>query len=146
MDYGAANEPPGRAARGLLTWAIDLWPYVNGKALSMNLDLKEMDASDMCDVLHYFFEEDNRFSSGEEAEALSKMRSNLYLLYGKTYKYSIQASSGSTGGRQYINDDFSNIDDPMGEAKSHKGYVPPTKFKGESHAPFGATLDPPIGG
>lgn len=145
MDYRAANEPPGRAARGLLTWAVDLWPYVNGKALAMNINLKEMDGKDMCDVIHYFFEEDNRFTSGEEADALAKLRSNLYSLYGKTYAYSVQSSS-SAGGRQYINDDFDNIDDPMGQPKTRKGYIPPTKFKENSPAPFGATLDPPIGG
>ena len=111
----------------------------------MNMDLKEMDGRDMCDVIHYFFEEDNRFSSGEEAEALSKMRSNLYALYGKTYTYSVQSSS-SAGGRQYIDDDFDTVGDPTGQAKTRKAYVPPTKFNGDSHAPFGATLDPPIGG
>lgn len=110
----------------------------------MNVNLKEMNAADMCDVLHFFFEEDNRFSSGEEAEALSKFRSGLYQLYSKTYSYGIKSSSS---GRQYISDDGTDIDDPMGSGeKATKSYIPPTKFKENSPAPYGAVLDPPIGG
>lgn len=111
----------------------------------MNLNLREMDAAEMCDVLHFFFEEDNRFSTGEEAEALSRFRSSFYRMYNKTYAYGV--SSESNTGRQYISNDGTDIDDPLGSGqKVTKGYIPPTKFNGSSSAPFGATLDPPIGG
>lgn len=114
----------------------------------MNLDLKEMNAADMCDILHFFFEEDNRYTSAEEAEALSKMRSHLYSMYGKTYNYEVNTGNNSNaGGRQYINpNDNLGFDDPMVGKQTKKGYIPPTAVKGESPAPFGALLDPPIGG
>jgi len=110
----------------------------------MNLDLKEMEASRLCDVVHFLFEEDSRYSSSEEVQSVSDMRTKLYALYDRTYRYA--ARSTNAQGRQYIDpsEDF-QLDDPIAN-KPTKSYIPPTEAKGESKAPFGALLDPPIGG
>jgi|TARA_B110000977_G_C11070869_1_gene489486 hypothetical protein len=114
----------------------------------MKLDLKEMEASEMIDVIHYFFEEDAHYQSGEEVESVSKMRTHLYSLYGQEYKYAVKgSSSAASGARQYVNEhEDLGFDDPLTSTRVSKGFVPATDVKGESPAPFGALLDPPIGG
>lgn len=97
----------------------------------------------MVDLIHYFFEADSRYDSGEQAEAVSKMRNSLYLLYGQTYKYG-GSSSGQPGGRAYVDGDYKFSDDPLA-SQGLKPYVPPTEFNPDSAMPFGGVLDAPIG-
>lgn len=148
MGSGAVFRPPGRAARGLVIWAVDLWPYVNGKALVNGIDLKEMDVSDMLDVLHYFFEEDTKtVSTEEQSKAIDSMRTQLYRLYGQTYRYGSGSSSATNSGRSYVSDgnDFPT-DIPFDpSAQEVKPYVPATDFNPESSMPFGSALDAPLG-
>lgn len=87
----------------------------------------------MLDVVHYFFEEDARYSSAEEAEAVTRMRSQIYSgLYGTTYKYAVKTnvSPGASG----------SVDD-----MALKPYVPPTEVDIDSPMPYGSVLDAPIG-
>lgn len=122
---------PGRAARGLVEWAIDLWPQVNGKAIVNKVDLLELDSADMVDVIHYFFDEDMRYASYESALMHGKLREQIYgSLYEKHYKYAMKDStdSGSSSAEG-----------------ATKPYVPPTEFNPESPSPFGKVLDAPIG-
>lgn len=108
-----------------------------------------MEASDMVDVIHYLFEEDtSRYSSGEQAEAVSAMRTQLYFSYNKTYPYAV--SSKSNSGRSYIpkgaSSDFGFTDDPLaGSNGATKSYIPPTDFNPDSALPFGSDLDAPLG-
>lgn len=126
---------PGRAARGLTQWAVDLWPYVNGKALTLGLRLAEMELSDMLDVIHFMFEEDSKYSSAEEAESVSSMRTALYSqMYKTSYRYSVKTSKKS-GSSSNFNYDIDEV----------KPYIPPTEFNPTSHSPFGDLLDAPIG-
>lgn len=97
----------------------------------------------MLDLLHYFFEEDLRVSSGEEAEAIHKSRSTIYeLMYNRTYKsgftssgtkYNMSTASGTT---------FSAP--PTASSSTTKPYIPPTQFDPDSFAPFGEKLDAPL--
>jgi len=98
----------------------------------------------MVDVLHYFFEEDSRYQSGEEAEAVSNLRSSVYrTMYGTTYKYAYNKGSSSAGRRYVSDNDPTSFDDfPSNEVKP---YIPPTEFDPESSMPFGAALDAPLG-
>lgn len=100
----------------------------------------------MLDVLHYFFEEDFAYSTAEQAESRSKLRTELYLLYGKTYNYTIE-SSGSDGGRKYVSPEANfDLDLPTEfSPKERKPYVPATDFNPDSAMPFGSILDAPIG-
>lgn len=100
----------------------------------------------MLDVLHYYFEEDFSYSTGEEAEARSNLRTELYSLYGKTYNYAINTSEGS-GGRKYVSSEAtSDLDLPTEfSPKKRKPFVPATDFNPESSMPFGSTLDAPLG-
>lgn len=114
--------------------------------------LLEMDAADMLDVVHYFFEEDIlRFSNSEHAEAGSRVRVSIYEnMYDREYKYEFISSEkdSNDGGRSYISDD---IDDPLNDLtpmttkpKKLKPYIPPTDFDPDSYNPFGSVLDSPI--
>jgi hypothetical protein len=121
---------------------------VNGKALTLGLKLLDMDAADLLDVLHYFFEEDSaRITTGEQAEAISDLRVNLYRGYEINYKYAVKKnSSGQTyGGRAYVSDDNSDLTpfDPTNQET--KPFVPATEFDPESYSPFGSVLDAPLG-
>lgn len=108
-----------------------------------------MEASEMVDVIHYLFEEDaSRYSSGEQAEAVSAMRTQLYLSYGKTYQYAVKGSKSS--GKSYIPKgaaaDYGFDDDPLaGMSGETKSYIPPTDFNPDSALPFGSDLDAPLG-
>jgi hypothetical protein len=113
------------------------------------VNLAELDASDMLDVLHYMFEDDMRFASAEQAEAISKSRSLLYRqMYEKEYTYRFSTGIGSVP---------ASIDPPLGHEDasdirpfdaerqgSVKPYVPPTKIDENSARPFGTTLDAPL--
>lgn len=114
--------------------------------------LRELDASDTIDVLHYLFEEDiYNVYSGEHAEAKDKTRQNIYgEMYNIEYKYAVGKSSSSSN-------NFDGLDDPLGDdgsaptpvdpfAKSNavKPYTPATDFDPEVQRPFGAILDAPL--
>lgn len=110
---------------------MDLWPYVNGKAITLGLTLGEMEMSQMLDVIHFLFEEDARYSTAEEAQAVSEFRSTIYgVLYGTTYKYKVSSSSGGGAGRS---------------GGGVKPYIPPTEFDPDTGMPFGDVLDAPLG-
>lgn len=152
MARRGVHEPPGRAARGLIDWAIDLWPYINGKALAAGIRLSGLEASDMLDLLHYYFEEDMNYSTAEQSEAASKTRENIYSkLYGREYKYTTKPAPTS---RTYTEDygditpesNVPNADiQPFNPQKQPtKAYVPPTEFDGTAQDPFGAILDSPL--
>lgn len=106
-----------------------------------------MELSDMLDTLHYFMEEDFRYRSGEEYEAVNSVRSYMYQnLYGVSYKYKGQSlRGGSTGGRQYVNQNASWDDLPAEFSNNEtKPYIPPTQMNAESALPFGDILDSPL--
>lgn len=106
-----------------------------------------MEATEMTDVLHYLMEDDMRYGSAEEAEAVSAYRTQLYLLYGKTYRYAV-SSSNKQNGRSYVPKNASNsfdFDDPAFTSTETKPYVPPTDFNPDSALPFGSDLDAPLG-
>ena len=131
-----------------------MWPYVNGKALVSGIRLEELNASDMLDVLHFFFEEDNRFSTAEEAKAIDQLRTSLYRdLYGRTYNYATKSGSGvSTAGGSFDlepenPDSAEEVIQPF-SPRQHKeptkSYVPATQMGDDESAPFGGLLDAPI--
>jgi hypothetical protein len=102
-----------------------------------------MESSEMLDVFHYLFEDDMRFTTGDEAKAQGSLRKELYRLYGKEYQYA--SGSGETyGGRAYVSSDGMDEFDssPTG---ARKPYVAPTNFNPESANPFGSVLDAPLG-
>lgn len=96
----------------------------------------------MLDVVHFMFEEDLRFSSSEEVKAQNKMRTQLYNLYEKTYRYGGGGSSTTYGGRAYVPEDIDSVDVTPVNVK--KPYVAPTQFNPESTNPFGSVLDAPL--
>jgi hypothetical protein len=112
------------------------------------LKLEEMEASDMLDVLHYFFEDDVKtISTGEQAESIDAMRTQLYQLYGQTYRYGAKKrGSTSNGGRSYVTGDYEFPPDmPLDpSAQGVKPFVPATEFNPESSMPFGGVLDAPL--
>lgn len=94
------------------------------------MNLVEMDAPDMIDVIHYFLEEDLRYSSIEEMKMHEAVRGDIYQrLYGVKYRYVSGTGSNTT--------DF--------DGQEVKPYVPPTEFDPDSANPFGSVLDAPIG-
>jgi hypothetical protein len=121
------------------------------------VQLKELECSEMLDVLHYMFEEDSKHASAEEAENVSKIRTSLYRhLYDREYKfeystpgtrYNYNTASGAPDSKLpndgYVSDD---ADAPLQPDKGPtKAFVPATEFNPDSPMPFGRTLDPPSG-
>jgi hypothetical protein len=110
-----------------------------------------METSSMMDVIHFYFEEDSRFATAEQIEAVSRMRTELYKLYGTTYKYAVKSSGkmSSSSGRKYINDSEDSSDFDLAEFDPNnqevKEYVEPTEFNPDSSMPFGSVLDAPLG-
>jgi hypothetical protein len=113
------------------------------------IKLAELKASDMIDVLHYFFEEDMYVASGEQAEAKSRLRVSIYQnMYGTTYKYGYE--SAESRNKRIFDEAMMEPDLPAENIKPFdpvrqptKGYIPPTQFNPESPTPFG-DLDAPL--
>ena len=112
-----------------------------------------MKASDMLDVLHYFFEDDMNYASAEQADARDRTREIIYQdFYNHKYAYSnTQARSNSySASGQGIVKDFNAVDeeekieafDPM--KKPPKPFVPATQVNAASPKPFGSVLDEPL--
>jgi hypothetical protein len=139
------QQPPKSAARGLALWAVDLWPYVNGKALVNGIKLLEMELSDMLDVIHYFYEEDLNYASVEQAKMSEARRVTLFKeLYKQEYKYASTSAADRTAASFAGQYDF---DDPVPFDPTNaptKPYVPPTEMDADAMDPFGGVLDAPV--
>lgn len=127
---------------------------VNGKALVNGLQLASMEASDMLDVIHYFFEDDLSVSTGEQAEARDKSRTMLYeKFYHRPYAHAtgVSASNNNKNAatQTYEFDEEEEIDEPINpfspSKRDTKPYVPPTSFNATAAKPFGEVLDAPLG-
>ena len=116
--------------------------------------LEELDASDMLDVIHFFFEDDNRFSTAEEAKAVDQLRSGLYKdLYNRNYKYATKSGSGlnTAGGSFDLEPENGDFEEeviqpfnPRQHKEPTKSYVPATELSDDEADPFGGLLDAPI--
>ncbi len=88
----------------------------------------------MLDVVHYLFEDDSRYSSAEEAESVSALRTSIYgRLYGINYKYQVKSRLNKN-----------NASNTYSDPNEVKPYIPPTEFDPDSADPFGGILDAPI--
>lgn len=93
----------------------------------------------MLDVVHYFFEQDNEYSSQATAETRSSVRTNMYrVFYNKEYTYGIQTESDSNGNSE---DNFSGLTpvDPLNNGMTKK-FIPATDIDDLS-----SILDGPLG-
>lgn len=92
-----------------------------------------MEMSNMLDVIHFFFEEDHRYQTSEEAQSVSSLRSSIYeTIYKTNYKYKIDINSGSP------KSNFSY------DANVTKPYIPPTEFDPDVGLQFGNNVEPPL--
>ena len=88
-----------------------------------------MEASDMLDVVHYFLDEDMRYSSVEELKIHDSVRKNIFkTFYDTEYRYGIPGDTPDSVDSDAI-----------------KPYIPPTEVNPDAPNPFGAVLDAPIG-
>lgn len=120
---------------------------MNGKALVNGLQLASMPASDMLDVIHYFFEDDLNYSTAEQAEARDKTRDSIYAeLYDSTYKYSRKSSNGAYEplSAEEMSAAEEKMPEPFNPAQRPKAYVAPTNFDPNAAKPFGNILDAPL--
>jgi hypothetical protein len=120
------------------------------------INLKEMEASDMLDVLHFFFEDDLFYSSVEQADGRDRSREAIYRdFYNSSYAYSTQARSNTAGGgvsKNFDNFEFMSEEeeekivpfDPLQKKKAVKPFIRPTNVNAAADQPFGDMLDGPI--
>jgi hypothetical protein len=114
-----------------------------------------MEASDMLDVVHYFLEEDFRYSTESESTYKDLFRENLFKeFYGITYHF---AQKQDDYGVDQIDESIQQEElsvEPTEEritpfnprATKVKEYFEPTQISdGDADSPFGNILDPPIG-
>lgn len=146
MADGGILCTPGRGAKGLLIWAVDLWHYVNGKALVNGLRLGEMDVSDMLDVIHYFYDESMNYSTLEQGKWADSRRERIFEdLYGVEYRYKSFADEKENKNEFGSYDEEEEIVTFNPSVKSEtKSYIPPTQINADSSDPFGGILDAPI--
>lgn len=103
-----------------------------------------MPAQDMCDVVHYYFENDN-LAEKEMQDAKIKMRR---VLYGQLYKRSYSWGSDDMGDREFGSQEVASGDVYAGGGEprmTHKPYIPPTPVNADSAKPYGGVLDAPLG-
>ena len=106
------------------------------------IQLASMEASDMLDVIHYIFEDDIRFSTAEESDAVTQVREVIYgQWYGYPYIFAGTRSSNNSNNGKYNNasgfsDDFDlkpydpNIKQPT------KPFIPATQFDPDTGVPM----------
>lgn len=112
------------------------------------LQLTSMEASDMLDVIHYLFEEDLRFSSGEQAEAVGKSREIIYRqLYDTEYIFKATSSSSSRYRSANSFNDFDDIKPYDPKKNVTKPFIPATEFDPDTGLPMGGNglLEAPLG-
>ena len=104
----------------------------------------------MLDLLHFYFEEDNTYSSEDSARSQSRIRESLYeSMYGRTYKYKYVESKQSNEpaysldeAEELPEEDLKPFDPLSGPPKE---YFAPTELNESSAKPFGSVLDAPLG-
>ena len=113
------------------------------------LNLKELEVSDMLDVVHYLFEKDAIVTSEAEFETKNSARDVIYdSVYNKKYAYSNKNSKYSYSDAQaYDSEPFDEFDNYVpNKTNNVKPYVPPTNFNPDSDNPFGSVLrEGPLG-
>jgi len=88
-----------------------------------------MEAHEMLDVLHYYLDEDMRYSSVEELKLHDAVRKGIFEdLYGIKYRYGMPEN----GSAEAV------------DGNGVKPYIPPTEFDDDAANPFGSVLDAPI--
>lgn len=109
----------------------------------------------MLDVIHYFFEEDYRYTSTEQADFKDNFRETIY---GKLYdvKYEYMSKRSDEQSYKDFDEDIENpIDDSEPEeleviqpfnprVKQTKNFIEPSIPQENSSRPFGMTLDEPL--
>ena len=111
--------------------------------------LADLSMSDMLDVLHFFFEEDQLASStAEHAEAKSAVRESIYSnLYKTTYAYSYKSTrqTGISEADYPLEEEAPTPVDPFAKSNAVKPFTPATDFNPSSSRPFGRAIDAPLG-
>jgi len=147
LDFGAVLNAPHAGVIGLTEWALELWHYINGLCLLQGLNLKEMEASDMLDVLHYLFEQDTIVNSQEEYESKNSVRRVIYQsVYNRDFAYLRDVDTNKSN----VSDDYEPFDEfdnyTPTTSNSVKPYTPPTNFDPDAPNPFGSALrEAPLG-
>lgn len=116
------------------------------------LNLAGMEASDMLDVIHYFYDDDNRYNGYDEAKIVSGFRDAVYsIMYKKDYLFKMDDSDSGIKDFDEIDQmvlDSEEKEEPVvpfnPRASNVKPYTPPTEFKEDSSKPFGSVLDAPL--
>lgn len=103
----------------------------------------------MVDVIHYLFEEDMSYASGEQAEAKSKMRTSIYqTMYQTKYKYGYESPESKN--KRIFDEAMAEpdlVDDlkPFDPLKAPpKAFMPASDFDPNAAQPFGLDLDAPL--
>lgn len=110
----------------------------------------------MLDVIHYFFDQDNNYSTAEQAEAHSAVRRAVFReWYGTAYRYGIPEKTQAFGEQAFFATEEDNTNsevvpvDPFKKVRkteeAPKPFIPATDFNENSDKPFGSVLDAPIG-
>ena len=97
----------------------------------------------MVDVLHYYFEEDMRFSTAEQADAQNRVRETVYRdFYNMRYPYANQ----STVKNFDIEEEEEEVTpfDPMQKQVPTKPFIAPTQVNAAFDKPFGSLIDAPL--
>lgn len=141
MADDGVHGAPYEAAFGLLSWGEQHWPWVRGRCLvDSGTRLETLPLSDMCDILHYYFEDDILVEESV-GQAKTQLRGRIYnKLYLRPYTWGVNEQPEKEFGTQEVGSNGFR-DQPVLE---HKGYVPPTPFDPTSKRPYGMLLDPPL--
>ena len=115
--------------------------------------LEDMEAADMTDVLHFFFEEDTTYVSQEQADSRSQARESIYREF-YNWKYPYVVRTGTASGQSFAKDfdadealfeeDEITPFDPMQKQVPTKPFIAPTHVEASHAKPFGDVLDAPF--
>jgi hypothetical protein len=118
------------------------------------LRLADMEVSEMLDVIHYFFEEDYRYTSTDQADFKDNFRDVIYKnLYNVEYTYKTKNSQDQDAQYKDFDEQPQDSENSVEEEplepfsprkKQIKNFIEPSLPTEHSTRPFGLILDEPI--
>lgn len=105
----------------------------------------------MLDVIHYFFEDDYRYTTNEESIYKDEFRKSFYQqVYSYEYKYASEERSSNKSYKDFDEEPLEPMEENIQPfnpkaKKATKAYIEPTPLSGKSSNPFGDILDGPVG-
>ena len=144
MADRGVHGSPYQGVEGLIQWALDMWPALNGRCLMSGVDLRELDAAAALDVMFHLFELDT-IDHPETLSARSHVRVQVWpLWFDREYRYPRQTADEPYAQTTYGSQDMMDLPEDSGQSQGKRAVMP--FVPASTPAELAQVLDGPLGG